>query len=303
MKLYYHTGKNFGDAINPIVFEHFLNGALDDDTTEVIVGIGSILGLFQKPENCKKVYVFSSGYAKGAPSTYGEPITIDNDFEVICVRGKGTADVMGLNSDLAVADGALLLPIAWPLKPKAKRKYKYAFMPHSGTLDVYEKWTSVLKSMGIHVIDPRKSPEIVMDELMDTEVLLAEAMHGGIIADAYRIPWIPVKTISTINEFKWADYCESVELNYVPNRTASLYSFSFLKEVFGNKLKSLHSLKGMAASVFYVYQSVIKVLKVKKQFKNILKQTPILSTDQVFADRQNQLLEKMEVLKSKIQAS
>lgn len=300
MKLYYHSGKNFGDAINPAVFEHFLGDVFDDDSTEVIVGIGSILGLFKKPENCKKVYVFSSGYAKGAPSTYGLPVKIDNDFDIICVRGKGTAKAMGISSDLAVADGALLLPIAWPLAVPSKKKYSYSFMPHSGTLDVFEDWQKILSPLGIYVIDPRKDPEIVMAELMDSEVLIAEAMHGGIIADSYRIPWIPVKTIVTINENKWADYCESVELDYNPTRTDTLYSISFLKIVFANKLRQLKFLSGIAANVYYTYQSVVKVPRLKKQFEKIKNITPILSNDEVFLDLQNQLLEKMAELKVKI---
>ncbi|MFK8037039.1 MAG: polysaccharide pyruvyl transferase family protein [Crocinitomicaceae bacterium] len=300
MKLIYHKGKNFGDAINPIVFNHFIGEYLNEDSSEVIVGIGSILGLFKKPENCKKIYVFSSGFAKGAISTYGEPIEIDDDFDIICLRGKGTAEAMGLNPDLGIADGALLLPLAYPSEPKKKRKYQFSFMPHSGTLDVFEDWKSICQSLDIHLIDPRKSPEAVMDELMDTEVLLAEAMHGGIIADAYRIPWIPVKTIATINEFKWKDYCDSVNLNYNPNRTDTLYSRSFLKEVFGNKLKQLSIFKGLAASLFFAYQKLVKLHKVKKQFQAITKQMPILSTDAIFKDKQNQLLTKMDELKAKI---
>ncbi len=300
MKLFYHTGKNFGDAINPIVFNYFLGDLLDEDTSEVILGIGSILGLFKKPENCHKVYIFSSGYAKGASSTYGDPIKIDDHYEIICLRGEGTAKAMGLDPKLGIADGALLLPIAWPLEQKNNKKYQYSFMPHSGTLDVFEGWAKILNPIGIHVIDPRKTPEEVMDELMDTTILLAEAMHGGIIADAYRIPWIPIKTISTVNEYKWTDYCESLDLKYNPNRTVSLYGKSFLVEVFNNKLKHLRFLKGLSARLYLIYQGIVKIPKIKRQFKRILNQTPVMSADEVFKDKQNQLLDKMEQLKTKI---
>ena len=39
-------------------------------------------------------------------------------------------------------------------------------------------------------------------------------MHGAIIADTLRIPWIPISTRPSINTFKWLDWCESMELEY-----------------------------------------------------------------------------------------
>jgi succinoglycan biosynthesis protein ExoV len=300
MKLYYHTGKNFGDAINPMIFNHYLGEYLNDDTTEVILGIGSILGLFKKPENCKKVYVFSSGYAKGAESTYGKVPQIDKDYEIICLRGEGTAKAINVSAEYGLADGALLLPLVRPLERKKLKTFKFSFMPHSGTLNVYEGWQKLCNSIGVHLIDPRKDPELVLADLMDTEVLIAEAMHGAIIADAYRIPWIPVKTISTINEFKWADYCNSVELPYQPFRTKALYSGQFIQQVFTNKFPKLSFLRGLASVVYGAYQVAVVKPSVKKQFKTILKQKPILTTDKVFKKRQSQLVEKMAILKSRI---
>jgi len=52
MKLRYHLGKNFGDALNPMVFEKFLPGYFDDNGEKLFVGIGSILGF--KMENAKR---------------------------------------------------------------------------------------------------------------------------------------------------------------------------------------------------------------------------------------------------------
>ena len=42
-------------------------------------------------------------------------------------------------------------------------------------------------------------------------------MHGAIVADALRVPWIPVATNSTILSFKWQDWCSSIGVEYKPN--------------------------------------------------------------------------------------
>lgn len=61
MKLAYHTGNNVGDAINPLIFDHFLGADFFDGREEThLLGIGSILGL--KAGLPGRKIVFSSGW-------------------------------------------------------------------------------------------------------------------------------------------------------------------------------------------------------------------------------------------------
>jgi hypothetical protein len=41
-------------------------------------------------------------------------------------------------------------------------------------------------------------------------------MHGAIIADTFRVPWVPISTRPSINTFKWLDWSESMGLEYRP---------------------------------------------------------------------------------------
>ena len=44
-------------------------------------------------------------------------------------------------------------------------------------------------------------------------------MHGAIVADALRVPWIPARLYGHFMEFKWRDWTESIE---VPLELASM---------------------------------------------------------------------------------
>ena len=82
--------------------------------------------------------------------------------------------------------------------------------------------------------------EAVVGEIIRCDVLLTEAMHGAIIADAYRIPWAPVKTNSSILDFKWLDWCASLEVSFNPYRMLPLWD---LPESFGHRKRIRQSIK------------------------------------------------------------
>jgi succinoglycan biosynthesis protein ExoV len=41
-------------------------------------------------------------------------------------------------------------------------------------------------------------------------------MHGAILADAFRVPWIAVSSSRSINSFKWNDWARSLGVTYAP---------------------------------------------------------------------------------------
>src|SRR5436190_19716735 len=101
MRLRYFESKNFGDALNPHLFNRLLPNFFDDDPSTDFFGIGSILG-FNMFKNANRKIIFSSGFA------YGTKPTIDDTFDIFCVRGPLTAKALSLSEKLAIADGGIL---------------------------------------------------------------------------------------------------------------------------------------------------------------------------------------------------
>lgn len=121
------------------------------------------------------------------------------------MRGRLTAAALGLDADLGVGDGAILVRscVARP----ARKARRISFMPH---------WESAADGQwaeaGLHYIDPCDTVENVLTQIQESEVLVAEAMHGAIVADALRVPWIAVRPIQSPNRAKWRDWASALDL-------------------------------------------------------------------------------------------
>ncbi|MDO6760248.1 polysaccharide pyruvyl transferase family protein [Tamlana sp. 2_MG-2023] len=272
IELVYHKGKNFGDAINPMVLTHYFNKSILDKSEDVkLIGIGTLLGLKKMPN--KKI-VFSSGASKGNESTYGEVPTIDDSYDIFCVRGPLTAKLLNLAPDYAVCDGAYLLNDMYNFN--VVKKHKISFMPHHKSEDMFNGLKTIIESLNINYISPASSIDLVLSELASSELVVTEAMHGAIVADAFRIPWIPIKTYPFIDDFKWNDFTSSMKIkefnfNYFPY----IHSKHFFYELINRKLK-LKPLAKIGSAFIYHYR--LNLYK-KKLLKVIKYSKPYLSED------------------------
>lgn len=216
MKLFYYQRRddasNFGDSLNPWLWNQLLPGVLDDDETTAFVGIGTLLNevLTRRVPLAQRLVVFSSGvgYKKHIP-------VINEHWKIYCVRGFLSAQKLGVDAKLAVTDGAILVRRLF--KPTGDKVSRFAFMPHvHHATFASAAWKEICEDLGFGYIDPRWPIEQVLTAISQTEVLLAEAMHGAIVADALAVPWIPIRTSTRILAFKWLDWCSSIGVDYQP---------------------------------------------------------------------------------------
>lgn len=215
MKLFYWSAiRNFGDLLNAWLWHRLIPECFDDDPSTVFLGIGTILNQNHGIERLPRKVVMGSGVG------YGKLPVLDSSWQIYCLRGPRSVRALGLSPDLAITDPALLAR-RFVSAPERGPRFTFAFMPHfHHNLDA---WRCVCADVGIAYINPQEEVETVIARICDCEVLLTEAMHGAIISDALSRPWVPVRIDDRILDFKWLDWCDSVGLEYKPQRLPRLF--------------------------------------------------------------------------------
>jgi succinoglycan biosynthesis protein ExoV len=230
MKLFYYIRPdqipNFGDSLNPWLWAKLILQELDNEEKITFVGIGTLLNdlLAIKVPLAEQFVIFSSGVGYGQ----GEIPQINHHWQIYCLRGPLSAQKLRFSPNIAITDGAILIRRIF--RPTKTKKYQFTFIPHVENAIINTHfWFHVCNLAGIKYLDPRLPVETILSIIEQTEIVLAEAMHGAIAAEALRIPWIPLYTNLRILPFKWIDWCRSVNLEYNPAQiTSAISDHSFL---------------------------------------------------------------------------
>jgi succinoglycan biosynthesis protein ExoV len=216
------TTRNFGDELNDLLWPHLLpglvdaglvdgnpvdanlvdGGRLDDAGSALLLGIGSVLDA-RHPAERRKI-VAGAGFGG-----YQRPASLDGSWEIYWVRGPRTARQLGLPAAFGLGDPASLLPLALPV---ARHDIgAIGFMPHFESL-TRGAWPEAAAAAGVTLIDPRGAPDAILGQIAGCRVLLSEAMHGVIVADTLRVPWVALTPVAPIHRAKWLDWAESLDL-------------------------------------------------------------------------------------------
>lgn len=208
MKLYYYQDPagNFGDDLNPWLWYGLAPELFDEDGSKLLVGIGTLINS-KVPAQPRKL-VFGSGVG------YNAAPKIDADWKFYCVRGPLSAQTLGLDKSLALSDPAVLITQLMP-PATVERTGMVSFMPHHASLH-FADWKSICDAAGINFIHPAANMHEIVFQIRQSRLVIAEAMHLAIVADAFRTPWIPVACYDHILRFKWDDWCQSLDMVYEP---------------------------------------------------------------------------------------
>ena len=183
MKLYYFIGSsNFGDSLNGWLWHRLLPRAWDPDDDTHFAGIGTIINADMPA--APRWIVFGSGVGYGRlPPHFGS-----DRWTIVAVRGPLSATVLGLPAEAAVTDGAMLLatlPEYAPL-PSDERK-GVVFVPHFEA-ERGAAWPPACRKAGIDYINPLGDSRAVVERIRGARLVIAEAMHAAIVADALQGP-------------------------------------------------------------------------------------------------------------------
>jgi succinoglycan biosynthesis protein ExoV len=210
MKIEYCRSKslNFGDDLNLWLWPKLMGDIFDgEDDNVYFIGIGTVLTkkrIEQQLKDAKKIIIFSSG-------AWGDNVPeLDERCCVYGVRGPRTAKKLGLGDDLIVGDGAYLLREVE--LPAVVKKYEVGFIPHHRSED-YVDWQEICKAANVKFISAKQPVDTFLDELRSCNKIVTEAMHGAIVADAMRVPWVAAKFSPLFNEEKWYDFAESMKID------------------------------------------------------------------------------------------
>ncbi|MDQ1231375.1 hypothetical protein [Sphingomonas sp. SORGH_AS_0879] len=217
---------NFGDDLNEWFWDEVAPGLLDDDDSTILLGMGTIFSRWftdQLPADSQKIVIGSGGGKAGGPPH------LDDKWHIYGVRGPLTAAYSGLGQETVLTDPAMLLrdfPEFSDLGPRRG----IGFMPHIWSLDHWD-WEKTTRELGLEFINPRDEAKGTVRRIGRLEGLITEAMHGAIVADAFRTPWIAVGIAPGFETSKWCDWAASLGMAmtfhsvrdvYAPKRSTSL---------------------------------------------------------------------------------
>ncbi|MGD1914662.1 MAG: polysaccharide pyruvyl transferase family protein [Phycisphaerales bacterium] len=204
MELFYFKSndRNFGDELNAHLLPAIMPEAFSaDGPSGVMVGIGTILD-DRLPDAEGTRIVFGSG-VRGL----SRPKSLD-DWDVRFVRGPISGRVTGAPF---VADPAYAVRMLPGYEHAAAGAGPVGLMPHFGSLRA-APWPRIAERLGMRYIDPTGDVTEVLDAIASCKAIVAEAMHGAILADALRVPWARFAAAAWRREgihvhgLKWLDW-------------------------------------------------------------------------------------------------
>lgn len=288
----HHEGNNYGDKLNVLIFKNFLpNATFDAAKSDItIVGIGTLFGF----NNDKNDYFFSTGVSLDNLKTYGDPRNMNSvdRNRIFCVRGPKTAKVLGICEDKVVVDGAVLIR---EILIKSANTNSVFFIPHLSSNKRTKFYLSVCRLLGIEIIDPRDDIIEITKKISGAKKVIAEAMHGAIVADSYGVHWVPISTSKAISNFKWEDFSLSLCLKIKMNKIPTIYSRHAVRE----KLASMEvnsSLIKLLTEIYLLFQFLFIKPLVIIFFIIISKKRGYLSSRALLNKKIGQLKEMLKLI-------
>lgn len=198
---------NFGDDLNDWIWDSLIPGWQKWDESITLFGVGTLINersisLYSHA----RVLVLGTGVGYGKFHSYSAP----GGWDVRSVRGRYSARALELPDDVGMVDPAMLVA-DFPEFSLPKKSGAVLFIPHHASVDRHN-WHEVTKKLGVEYVNPRNDAKIVISKIASADKVIAESMHAAIIAEAFRVPWLPVQVGPTFNQDKWNDFFDLVDL-------------------------------------------------------------------------------------------
>ena len=211
MKLHYFISKrgNFGDDLNSWIWDNLIPGWQEWDHDVTLLGVGTLINDRAFAEHGhKRILTLGTGVG------YGDDIvqsSIPSRWDFASVRGRRSARQLGLDETRGLVDPAVLVADFPEFQDLRKSKFP-VFIPHHVSV-ARHNWAKVCDKYGVKYVSPELNSGEVIKEIASAPLVIAESMHAAIIADSFRVPWIPIRINPKFNADKWIDVFESLGLD------------------------------------------------------------------------------------------
>lgn len=143
---------------------------------------------------------------------HGASLAHDHKYrslDVRAVRGPLTAKFLnkrGIVVPEIYGDPALLLPRLDGGRFQKRSRYEIGIVPNLHDMSFIKASSFESRYPMIKIIDPRRAWNLVIQDILDLQFVLASSLHGLVIADAYGIPNRYVRLTEREDILKYHDY-------------------------------------------------------------------------------------------------
>ena len=121
-------------------------------------------------------------------------------------------------------------------------------------------------------------------------------MHGAIVADALRVPWIAVRPIQLPNRAKWRDWASALDLTLRWGRVSPSNALEFAMSLTGRRKERAGSIRVSGQRLRAIAPGVFKELAAWS-LARVASREPSLSSDAAIDRAHTRMLEALDRLK------
>lgn len=198
---------NFGDLITPFLLQKYGYTPIQSELKNAnLVSTGSIL---QQVDDDYAGVVLGSGLIQPIRRSLVKAT-------ILSVRGPLTRDLLGQSKTLPLGDPGLLLS---HFIRSSRIEYEFGLVPHYKDLN-NPNVLKILSHFGrdILLIDVRRDPEKVSNDIAKCNVILSSSLHGLIVAHSFghAAQWLEFSDKVQGQGFKFRDYFQSLNFDQDP---------------------------------------------------------------------------------------
>ena len=204
---------NFGDELAPLVVSYVTGRPCEHASrwSCELVGIGSILDRFVQPKG--RAVQFAKSLLGRRTKVWGSGLIAATDpvahgLDVLAVRGRSTANALGLPAGVPLGDPAILIGEMFQERAKT---HAVGIVPHY-TDKTHPAVERLAAGGHVKIIDVNRPPLDVVRDISTCETIVSSSLHGLIVADALEIPNVRVSFHGKLKggDFKFGDYASGV---------------------------------------------------------------------------------------------